>query len=58
MKNKLLIILAIGLISCEVTEPIKPVNVSKLKKVYSVTNWNNPQYLPNIGNTHLSAHTD
>ena len=52
MKTKLLI-LTIGLSSCEATEIPKPVSVEKLTKSYSInhqphTGVFNPQYLPNL----------
>lgn len=48
------LILAIGLVSCEVSEIPKPVSVKKLTKVYTIQpqigSVFNPVYLPNLGN--------
>ena len=50
-----LLVMTIGLISCETTEIPQPMKVTKLTKVYSIqvqqngNTWN-PQYLPNLPN--------
>ena len=50
-----LLLMTIGLISCQATEIPEPIKVTKLTKVYSIqvqqngNTWN-PQYLPNLSN--------
>lgn len=54
MKNKLLFLFALLLMSCETPQAPQPVKVTKLTKVYSINTQPNgstfnPKYLPNIG---------